>query len=225
LRRFPIAWIHGMIFGLYAVSLIIFFTTTRYRAPLFVILIPYTAIGFSSSIECILSKVRLPVIIYAASIIIFISVQMIPLSGKNDMTAYINTHAINLYEKQHKEAIETWEYSSSLNGRFSDFANLALANIYYGIGKKDKAYFYVSRIADDSFVAYDKYNILGDFFHGQENWQKAVEMYEKALNINYGLRQTREKLIRILSNIDPEKAKKHEDELRYVNSFYDFYLK
>ena len=65
--------------------------------------------------------------------------------------------------------------------------------------------------------------MIGDIMLREDQIDKAVAAYEKALDINSGLRTTRAKLIKALWRIDKQKAMEENDRLEYINSFYTLY--
>jgi len=224
LRRSPTAVAAALIFALYALSLILFFTTTRYRLPLFAILIPWAALGLCQGRAIIRRRNYATMAIFAAPLAFFLAIQLFPLPGKGDLTAYINTHAINLSEKRSlKEAVANWEISSALNGRYSVFADLSLAKIYFQLGQGDKGKLHLDKIPADSFAAAQKFEVMGDQFARQQKWTEAAQLYQQALAVNYGLRTVWMKLIRTNQIIDPQQAKQQETTFRYISSFYDVF--
>ncbi|UCE52267.1 MAG: tetratricopeptide repeat protein, partial [Desulfobacterales bacterium] len=211
------------VFGLYGLTLIIFFTNTRYRLPLLVILIPFFVMGIGQLISCIKERQFNKVFIYSSAITIaFFIIEFLPVRGTNDMTAYYNTHAIILNSKGFEdEAIQYWEKSSQMNKPFSAFANRQLAIIYLKKRDLKKTFYYLTKIPDDSFAAAMKYAMIGDIMVTQGQTKKAVAAYERSLEIHSGQRETRRKLVNILWRIDKKRAKEEYDKLKYISSFYD----
>lgn len=210
------------VFLLYASSLIIYFTTARYRAPVLIILIPFAVIGMANLFSSIKRKQFRDIAVYAAIAVTFLIIEFLPIQGKGDMTAYYNTHAINLSEKGYTtEAVQYWENSSRMNGRYSVFADLILAQGYYQDGDIKGAIAHLNRISDESFAAAYKYEIIGDEMLNQKNLQMAIAAYERSLTINSGLRSPRIKLIRIYRTVDPVKALREEEKLKVIESFYN----
>jgi len=212
------------IFFLYALTLMLFFTNTRYRLPLLVILIPFAVMG----IDCLLSfiKNRKPkgIVIYFSIAAAFLIVEFLPIRGTDDMTPYYNTHAVILDEKGLKnQAIEYWERSSEMDKPPSAFANLALAGKY--ILKRDmgKAASYLDKIPESSFAAAAKHEIMGDMMLLRGRIEKAVSAYQRSLEINSGQRRPRIKLIRIYDKIDRERALRERERFKYISSFYDVF--
>ena len=77
------------------------------------------------------------------------------------------------------------------------------------------------KIPDDSFSASRKYSVLGNIYVYQKRGREAIEAFEKSLTYNYADTVPRLSLIRIYNNIDPEKAKEHQKELEFIDSFFD----
>ncbi|NVL90015.1 MAG: tetratricopeptide repeat protein [Desulfobacterales bacterium] len=210
------------IFFFYALTLIIFFTLTRYRLPLLTILIPFSVIGLNNLLSYVKKKQIRKIAFYAAIVVTFIVIGFLPARRTDDMTAYYNTHAIVLNSKGIEgQAIRYWETSSQMNGRYSPFANLSLAGKYYAKGNIQKALHYLDKISDGSFAAAAKYEMIGDMMMRQRKTEKAITAYEKSLEINSGQRKTRAKLVKIYWNIDKQKAWEEYDKLEYISSFYD----
>ncbi len=211
-------------FLLYASTLIIFFTTTRYRLPLLVILIPFAVIGINYLAFFIKNKQFKNTAIYSSIAIAFFIVEFLPVRGTNDMTAYYNTHAIILDSKGLKEeAIEYWEKSSRMNRPFSAFANLALAGKYFIKGQITKTIYYLDKIPENSFAAASKYEMIGDMRVYQGQIDRAIAAYQRSLEINSGQRRPRLKLIRIYGNIDRERALLEKEKFKYISSFYTIF--
>jgi 4-amino-4-deoxy-L-arabinose transferase-like glycosyltransferase len=211
-------------FLLYASTLIIFFTTTRYRLPLLVILIPFAVIGISYLNFFIKTGQFKNIAVYSSIAIAFFIVEFIPVRGTGDMTAYYNTHAIILDSKGLKEeAIKYWENSSQMNRPFSAFANLALAGKYFKKGEITKTIYYLDKIPENSFSAAIKYEMIGDMLVHQGQIERAIAAYQRSLEINSGQRRPRLKLIRIYDNIDRERAFQEKEKFQYISSFYTIF--
>lgn len=208
-------------FLLYALTLIIFFTTTRYRLPLLVILIPFAVIGINCLAFFIKNKQFKHIAIYASIAIAFFIVEFLPVRGTNDTTAYYNTHAIILESKGFKdEAVEYWGKSSRMNMPFSAFANLALAGSCFVRGDTGKAISCLNKIPENSFAAASKHEMMGDILVQQGHIKKATGAYQRSLAINSGQRRPRLKLIRIYDNVDRERALQEKERFKYISSFY-----
>jgi tetratricopeptide (TPR) repeat protein len=213
-------------FIIYALTLVAFFTNIRVMLPLLVILIPFAVIGLDALWSFIKSKQTKKAIIYYVVLAGFLIIEFLPIRGAKDMTAFLNTHAIILNSKgRTEEAVKYWERSSSLEKHYSAFANLSLAGAYYSRGDKQKAFSFLDKINDKSFAASNKYDMIGDIMLREDQIDKAITAYEKALEINSGLRTTRTKLVKALWRIDKQKALEENDRLEYINSFYTLYGK
>jgi 4-amino-4-deoxy-L-arabinose transferase-like glycosyltransferase len=211
-----------VIFFSYASTLIVYFTTVRYRLPLLIILIPFAVIGISNCFAYFKEERFCKVGIYAAIVVAFFVVESLPLPGRGDTTAYFNTHAIILNSKGFEdEAMRYWEQSSQMNGRYSAFANLALARKYLMNGEIPKAGYYLEKIPDNSFAIARKYELVGDMMRRERKIKEAISAYEKSLEINAGQRTIRQKLVRIYKKIDKKKALEEYEKLKYISSFYD----
>lgn len=213
----------GLIFLFYGLTLVLFFTTSRYRLPVLVIVIPFAAMGLFDLHRFLRERQWRRTAFYAATVAFFSFVAFIPLPGKGDMTAYYNTHAIVLDAGGfRKEAMEYWEESSRMQGRYSDFANLSLAGKYLRAGMTQRSLSYLDKISDDSYAAAFKYDLLGDVLLNRRDVAGAVNAYERSLQIHSGQRSPRQKLIKLYWRLDRQKALEEHERLEYVSSFYDF---
>jgi len=212
------------VFITYALTLVVFFSHTRIMLPLLALLIPFAVIGVEALYSHFKNRDFKNKIIYSVVLVVFFIIEFLPFHDAKDITSYLNTHAIILNSKGLKdEAIKYWEASSKLEKHYSPYANLSLSGMYYSRGDKEKAISYLDKIGDDSYAAAQKYDMIGDVMANQSQYDKAVTAYDKALEINSGLRTTRQKLIRVLLKTDQEKAKKELETLKYINSFYTLY--
>ncbi|MBN2177886.1 MAG: tetratricopeptide repeat protein [Deltaproteobacteria bacterium] len=212
----------SMIFFVYGSTLIIFFTTTRYRLPLLAILIPFAVMGIKDLISAINKRHYFAISFWAVILVFSLILGALPTEKTGDMTAYYNGHAIVLHSKgASDEALLYWEKSSALNKRYSDFANMSLAGLYY-FRYKDvkKASFYLDKIDERSYAAANKYELWGEILHNQKRDDEAIAAYKKALSINSGLISPRKKLIEILKKRDREQARQEQRLLMYISSFY-----
>lgn len=210
------------IFFSYALTLIAFHSNTRYRLPMLIILIPFAVMGINNLLSYIKKRQFNKIGIYSAIAIALFVIEFLPVRGTGDMTAYYNTHAINLNSKGFEdEAIQYWEKSSRMRKPYSAFANLALSGKYYRKGDIQKAVYYLDRIPDNSFAAAPKYEMIGDMMMDQRQIKKAISAYEKSLEINSGQRRSRIKLVKIYRRIDKQRALQEYEKFKYISSFYD----
>ena len=187
-----------------------------------IILIPFAVMGINNLLSYIKKRQFNKIGIYSTIAIALFVIEFLPVRGTGDMTAYYNTHAINLNSKGFEdEAIQYWEKSSRMRKPYSAFANLALAGKYYRKGDIQKAAYYLDRIPDNSFAAAPKYEMIGDMMMDQRQIKKAISAYEKSLEINSGQRRTRIKLVKIYRKIDKQRALQEYEKFKYISSFYD----
>jgi 4-amino-4-deoxy-L-arabinose transferase-like glycosyltransferase len=212
-----------LIFVLYSATLVAFYSSTRLRLPLLIILIPFSAIGALHIFSLLLEHAGFKKVgLYAAIVATFLIIAFLPVRGTGDLTAYYNTHAFILDEKGCKdEAIKYWEESSRMDRPYSAYANLFLAGRYYGRGDHDKAERSLKKIPDSSFAASAKYSLIGDLRVHEGKIDDAVAAYEKSLSINSGQRRIRWELIKLYWNRDKERALAEYKTLQYINSFYN----
>ncbi len=212
----------GLIFILYGSTLVVFFTSTRFRLPLLVILIPFAVVGVKDLISHYKNRQIIKAAIFSGIFFLFLVVEFLPVKATDDMTAYYNTHALILKSKgSEDEAIQYWEKSSQMNKPYSAFANLSLAGIYFKKRDIKRAVHYLDKISDNSFAAARKSALIGDMMRHQRKIEKAISAYERSLEINSGQRRTLAKLFRIYRKIDKEKALRELKKLKYISSFYD----
>ncbi len=211
-----------MIFLIYGATLIIFFPTSRFRLPLFVILIPFAVHGVSELFLSIKKKSYSRIWVYLSIVLFFTIIEYLPVRGTDDMTAYYNTHAVILDSGGlEDEAVKYWEKSSKMNKPYSAYANLSLAGKYLKKKDIDKAVNHLNLIPDSSFAASDKYEMMGDIMMLKNQIKRAIQSYQTSLNINSGQTRTRKKLINILLRIDKKRALREYKNLVYISSFYD----
>ncbi|MGA1823072.1 MAG: glycosyltransferase family 39 protein [bacterium] len=208
------------IFFFYGLTLILFFTNTRYRLPLLVILIPCAVIGIKDLILFLkcrdFRKLRIALVLC----LFFFVIESLPLRG-TDTVAYYNTHAIILNSKGFEnEALKYWKLSSAMDKSYSAYANLVLAQKYLKKRDIQQAMHYLDKIPDTSFAAAFKYGLRGDFFKARGQLDQALSAYERSLKINSGQRRIWKKLINILNTADKERALQAREKLQYINSFY-----
>ncbi len=208
-------------FFCYVLTLVAFFTNTRYRLVLLTVLIPLAVAGMARMAGAVRARERRTVLIYVSALAIFAGIEFLPLPGAGDMSPYLNTHGVALASRgKRTEALEYWRRSSRSRYYFAEFARLALASHYGKAGDLDTARFYLDRIDDDSFAAAYKQELLGDIAVLQGRPPEAIEAYRRSLDIHSGQREARKKLIRALRTLDPREAEQEQRKLQYIRSFY-----
>ncbi len=214
--------IMSIVLAAYALTLVVFFTTARYRLPMLTILIPSAALGMKFIVTAVREKNMKKAGMYIALALIFLIVENIPVRATDDKTAYYNTHAIIMNARGYQnEAMHYWHISSQMNKPFSSFANISLAGIYFQKGDISRGYEYLNKVSEDSFAAAAKYNIMGDMLYHQNKLSLAAAAYEKSLSINSGQRRTLKKLIQLYRSLDEKKIHGAENRLKSITSFYD----
>ncbi len=210
-----------MILFLYGLTLILFFTNTRYRLPLMVILIPGAVYGIGRIIYVIRHRRPKEILIYSFLVGLFFAIEFIPARKTYDLNAYYHNHALALYSKGHRsQAVNYLKKSSNLFN--SDKANITLGSIYLVRDDLREALFYLARIPDDSpYASAPKFELMGDIMKKRGNPEGAIMAYRKSLDINSGRRGPRKKLISLYEKIDRQKASQERKRLKYINSFYD----
>jgi hypothetical protein len=212
----------SIVFLIYALTLIAFFSNMRIRAPLLVILIPYAAMGFDMFFKVLKNQTPMAQgYRYLIVIAIVAVIEFLPITGTGDMTSHYNTHAINLASKGFEsEALKYWKESSAMKRPYSAYANISLAAKCYQRNDYINGNLYLEQIPDDSFAAAGKYELLGDAWAKQKQFNQAILAYKKSLQINSGQTQVIKKLIRLYEGRDPQKAQKEKAYLEYIQSFY-----
>lgn len=207
--------------GLYALTLIVFFTNMRIGIPLVVILIPFAVLGIADLCWWFRERQTGKIIAFGAVAVAFLMIEFIPIAGTEDMTAYYNAHAINLAFKGFEpEAVRYWQESAAMNRPYSAYANHALAAVSLRRGDLEAGKHYLAQIPDASFVAAQKYELLGDILWSEGRTNEAVAAHRRSLSINAGQRQVYMKMILIFETINPSEATRLREQLAWVASFY-----
>jgi len=206
----------------YGSTMIIFLCSTEYRLPLLTVLIPFAVFFLHSLHGMVRTDKRKQAMNLFGVAVFFAVVEFLPVPPTGDLTAFYNTHAIALKDAGRlDEAMEYWKTSSTMQGIFSDFANLSLAGKYLSRKDIDQAQASLAKISDDSIAAAYKYDLQGDILLYGKNIDAAVGSYEKSLSINSGQRVPQIKLARIFERIDPARGEKEKKKLEYISSFYN----
>jgi 4-amino-4-deoxy-L-arabinose transferase-like glycosyltransferase len=214
----------SIIFLAYAATLVIFFSSTRMRLPLLVILIPLAVVGVADLVSFIGKRWSRRAVIYSAIVLAFFVIEFLPVQGTGDLTAYYNMHAIILHQKGFpSEAVKYWEESSRMNKPFSAFANISLAGKCLSIRDLQKADYYLDKIPDESFAAASKYELKGEIMLIQGRTDEAVSAFEKSLDINSGQLRVWKKLLGIHFKTDKDRAFQEFEKYKYVSSFYTIF--
>ena len=207
--------------GLYALTLIAFFTNMRIGIPLVVILIPFAILGIADLCRWFRERRTGKIMTFGAAAAAFLMIEFIPVAGTGDMTAYYNAHAINLASKGfEREAVSFWKESSGMNRPYSAYANHALAAFSLRRGDLEAGKRYLALIPDTSFAAAQKYDLMGDIHLREGRPNEAVAAYRRALSVNAGQRGVYMKMIRIFETTNPSEATRLRQQLAWVASFY-----
>lgn len=213
-------WLATLCAG-YFLTLVLFFTNGRYRIPLLTILIPFAALTIYRCAIAIRQHDFKLLFLFFAPFSIFLLLEFVPVKGSADQTAYYNMHGIILENRgDHSAALEFWEASSRMKGSFSPYADLMLAKVNYRNGDHKIAKKYLDHIADDSFAAAYKYDLLGDIHRSELQFSIAAGAYEKSLMINSGQLAVRQKLVKLLLRLDPVLANRQRSILLSLLSYY-----
>ncbi len=214
------AWLLAL-FLLYGATLIVFFTNARYRLPLLVVLLPYASAALIKAYQMAKARRFRPLLLLCGIAAGGLVLEMLPVRGTEDATAYYNTNAVVLAKAgKTREAISYWEASSQMNKGFSDFAALSLAGLYLSRGDIRPAKKWLAKIPDGSFAEAQKQALLGDLALRRGRLDDAVGFYRSALSINSGLLNPRARLIALFKDRNPALAKEEWEKARYVERFY-----
>jgi 4-amino-4-deoxy-L-arabinose transferase-like glycosyltransferase len=212
----------AVIVAVYSATMILFFSNMRIRIPLFVILIPYAALGFQMLFKALKGGLpRRDLRSFLSIVAVVGAIEFLPVAGIGDLSGHYNTHAIVLASKGlRNEAARYWEASSAMEKPYSAYANLSLAAFHYSKQDMEKGNSYLDKIPDASFAAAGKYELIGDGYETQGRIDEAIAAYERSLQINSGQIKPRSKLIPLLSLRVPERVQQAREELAYIRSFY-----
>ena len=206
---------------IYSLTLIAFFTNMRIGIPLVVILIPFAILGIADLYRWFRERRTGKIITFGAVVAAFLIIEFIPVAGTGDMTAYYNTHAINMASKRfEQEAIRYWQESSVMNRPYSAYANQNLAAVSFRRGNPAEGKRYLALIPDASFAAAQKHELMGDILIREGRTNEAVAAYRRALSVNAGQRGVYMKMIRIFETTNPSEANRLRQQLAWVASFY-----
>jgi len=204
----------------YGATLVVLYCNLRLRVPLLVVLVPSASVALvrlTQPGQWQKSKRAA----FITTVTLFVLIEYLPFTGHPDLTGHYNTHASLLLEKgDERGALAYWHMSQQLNGAFSDFATLSLAQSALAHGDARRAGEMVQVISDESFSAAFKYDLLGDALRESNRPQQAAEAYEKSLSINTARRDTRRKLLSIYESLNAEKAREQAQTLAYIEGFY-----
>jgi len=206
--------------ALYVITLVTVFSNMRIRSPLIVIFIPYAIVGVLELLKAgpLLTRKRL---VTATAASAFVTIELLPVAGIGDLTGHYNLHASLLASKgQRDKAVAYWQMSSNARGYYSAFADISLSYLLLSQGDSGAALNQLAKIGDDSFVAFSKYDALGDVLRAKGELNEATNAYERSLAINSAQRFVYRKLIDIYAVSAPEKAARTRERLGYISSFY-----
>jgi tetratricopeptide (TPR) repeat protein len=199
-NRPPIHGAVAVLFLVYLLSLLPFQIIGRYRLPLMVVLIPFASLGIQEMLNRVSSGQIRASMTYLCSLTVFLVVANLPVSIASDLTGYYNIHAWVLSQKGlQNEAVDYWKRSSEMNGRFSDYARISLAERALKMVEISRGLDYLNQVSDASFAASSKYELLGDYWMLQNQPSEAIACYDRALDINSGKLSARNKLVTVLA--------------------------
>jgi 4-amino-4-deoxy-L-arabinose transferase-like glycosyltransferase len=203
---------------LYALTMVAVFTNMRIRIPLMLLLIPYSCMGVLRALHRDTPPAWKGW--FAATTMAFVVVGALPLPGTGDLTAHYNVHAGNLRSKgRDAEAKEYLRQSREMNGAYSDYATLGLAQMALDQGDGERSITLAESVQDESYAAATKYDLIGSALEQLGLQGPAAAAYERALAVDFGARATRRKLIQVYSSYDVGRAEEQFRLLKHVESF------
>jgi 4-amino-4-deoxy-L-arabinose transferase-like glycosyltransferase len=211
----------ALVAAAYGATLVVFFTTDRYRAALAAMLIPLAARGALALFDLARERrpKRLAILVFGALLVA--AAQRIPYRGEGDLTAMWNGYAFFLQRAgRTDEAVAYWTRSAGADGPFSDYARQSLASVALDRGDAVLARRWLVPIRDDSAVAALKHELLGDLAAHAGDAASATAEYERSVAINSGRESPWVKLVRLYASRDREKALAAHARLLEVRSYY-----
>jgi 4-amino-4-deoxy-L-arabinose transferase-like glycosyltransferase len=213
----PALTLFAVVIG-YGATLVILYCNLRLRVPLLVIFVPFASVAL---VRLMQPGQWRKLVASLVTVALFGLVEHLPFKGYPDLTSQYNTHASLLLERGDEPgALAYWHMSQQLNGAFSDFAILSLAQNALAHGEAHRVGEMVQRISDTSFSAAFKYDLLGDAFRESNRPWEAAASYEKSLSINSARRDTRRKLLSIYEGLNAVKAREQTKTLAYIEGFF-----
>jgi 4-amino-4-deoxy-L-arabinose transferase-like glycosyltransferase len=208
-----------LIFLAYGATLVVFYTNTRYRLPLLLILIPLAVQGVRGGLTALRQRAPGRAAVYGGLCAAFFVLEFLPLPGAHDLSApYNNVAAILSSRGDRSGALRYWREITRMDR--PDKGLLALARDAYIRRDLQGAAAYLDRIPEGSFAGAFKYELRGDILRDQGKTAGAAAAYRRSLEINWGRIPPRERLLALYRETDPQKAAQMERELRAVASHY-----
>lgn len=207
--------------ALYAATLVLFFTTGRYRLPLLVVLIPFAAVGLFDVTEALRAKTYRRAGFYFFIVVLASAFESLPLQGSTDLSAYRNAHGVVLDILGRKSgAVDCWNDSIERGGDFVPSACIELAKVECREGNLKAAEEYLALIPDRSYAQAPKLALLGQIRVIQHRWHEAAELLQQSMAINTADIRVRELLIGVLLLTDPSAAERERDIQERIRPFF-----
>jgi tetratricopeptide (TPR) repeat protein len=170
--------------GVYWLTLVVFFTEIRLRAPLALLLIPLAAIG----LQVLLARRGRALAVAAIVLAAAAATTHLPVPFAGDLTTAHNLHALIHFEAgDHARAEEHYRAASKLEGLDSQTALLGLASIAVKRGELERARELLAQVSDDHYKVAEKHALLGNVALRQDRFAEAARSFERALEINPGI--------------------------------------
>jgi tetratricopeptide (TPR) repeat protein len=181
-RREPaVQWLSAMAIA-YWMTLVMFFSDIRLRAPLALLLVPLAAIGLQEIVRRRPS--RSAILAFGLGIVL----THIPVPGAGDMTTANNLHALMLFESGDYDGAEKYyEAAHALPGLDADSALLGLSAIAARRGDLAAAQAFLAQLDDGHYKAAEKYVQLGNILVQEQKYADAARALQQAIEIDPGL--------------------------------------
>lgn len=179
-------WLVMMAIG-YWLTLVVFFTDIRLRAPLALLLMPLGAVGLQTAVRRRGRALVTGTFVGACGL----ALTHLPVPGAGDLTTACNLHALMLFDAgNYAAAEEYYRASADLEGLDSESALLGLAAIAVKRDDLALARELLLKISDDHYKAAEKHAQLGGVLVRQHDFDQAAAAFERALEIDPSLLTT-----------------------------------
>lgn len=205
--------------GAYWLTLVIFFSEVRLRAPLALLLIPIAAAGLVRLVErndwSWTSKLSL--------IALGAALTHIPNAYAGDLSSAYNLHALILFESGDLDGAEKYyRKSTTLAGIDSGSAYLGLAAVAAKRGELERSSRHLAKVPDGHYKASEKYAQLGALLVQTNELPAAAAAFERAIEINPGFLQSYPILRLIYLRLEqPVRAEDIEERAAYAKTFFE----
>jgi tetratricopeptide (TPR) repeat protein len=203
----------------YWLTLVVFFTEIRLRAPLALLLMPLGAIGLRGVFRRRGRALAVVALVFGCGFV----VTHLPVPGAGDLTTAYNLHALMLFDSgDYQSAERYYRTSHGLAGLDSDSALLGLAAIAIKRSDLVRAHDLLLKMRDDHYKAGEKYEQLGDILVVQHRFDEAGRAFERALEINPGILRIYPVLEMLYAGLrSPDQVTETRKRYQYAASFFE----